>query len=109
MLHQQVACLRGRSREGAWIEIAIRAKAIIVIHCRSREGAWIEIMPRRQNRFPLPVAPARERGLKSQPADKYLGNMCRSREGAWIEITAAFRAALRRMGRSREGAWIEMQ
>ena len=35
--------LLGRSREGAWIEIANGAGMAAVFHGRSREGAWIEI------------------------------------------------------------------
>ena len=54
-----------RSREGAWIEIAIgsifgnrSAKS------RSREGAWIEIHGYKTTFDSGYVAPARERGLK---------------------------------------------
>ena len=32
------------------------------------------------------VAPARERGLKSESRRKCIEHFCRSREGAWIEI-----------------------
>ena len=53
---------------------------------RSREGAWIEI-----NNYAVvvpcgQVAPARERGLKSQNRERVFIVCCRSREGAWIEI-----------------------
>ena len=53
---------------------------------RSREGAWIEM--RNLYRYPvnLPVAPARERGLKSITAPATHKSERRSREGAWIEI-----------------------
>ena len=34
---------RGRSREGAWIEICNSAIFLAVPNGRSREGAWIEI------------------------------------------------------------------
>ena len=80
----------------------------------------------------VPVAPARERGLKWQFVPRRtLRQACRSREGAWIEIRQKhytinlktsvaparerglkyrkqthFHGALR--CRSREGAWIEM-
>ena len=57
--------LSGRSREGAWIEIAIQLGLMHTADSRSREGAWIEIAE-----FDAASAPA--------PG--------RSREGAWIEI-----------------------
>ena len=59
-----------RSREGAWIEIAITREQKTMCSSRSREGAWIEI--RRNN-----VA------SKSQVTR-------RSREGAWIEISDVY-------------------
>ena len=34
--------------------------------CRSREGAWIEITVGDNASLTMPVAPARERGLKSR-------------------------------------------
>ena len=53
-----------RSREGAWIEIKIRAEFNNDPRCRSREGAWIE-MDMFDFYWPsFAVAPARERGLK---------------------------------------------
>ena len=77
--------LYGRSREGAWIEIARTtflarasrvaparerglkspgiAKAVVVVS-RSREGAWIEIVDYHLQSAQASVAPARERGLK---------------------------------------------
>ena len=55
----------GRSREGAWIEMALASAASLTIFSRSREGAWIEILGYRKNGRPSAVAPARERGLKS--------------------------------------------
>ena len=58
-------CLKGRSREGAWIEIPRNANVGQYISGRSREGAWIEMICRRQ-------------ALK--------GVVGRSREGAWIEM-----------------------
>ena len=54
---------------------------------RSREGAWIEIARTLEGKSANSVAPARERGLKSssrrisRPTARR-----RSREGAWIEI-----------------------
>ena len=55
---------------------------------RSREGAWIEIAPITLRADNVPVAPARERGLKLPRLMKNLSwAQCRSREGAWIEIT----------------------
>ena len=53
---------------------------------RSREGAWIEILLERSSGSTSPVAPARERGLKSQWMMVLMLSRCRSREGAWIEI-----------------------
>ena len=35
---------QGRSREGAWIEISVRAEFGNDPRSRSREGAWIEII-----------------------------------------------------------------
>ena len=98
-----------RSREGAWIEIALFCLYILYQTCRSREGAWIEmaagavaggissVAPARERGLkfrllvllvaPLAVAPARERGLKSQRRNSGgSSGRCRSREGAWIEI-----------------------
>ena len=57
-----------RSREGAWIEIAVADLKDMTGACRSREGAWIEIAV---------VIVQRLTGIR------------RSREGAWIEITCA--------------------
>ena len=37
---------KGRSREGAWIEMGEIPKASYIKACRSREGAWIEILLR---------------------------------------------------------------
>ena len=54
----------GRSREGAWIEIAESSSQITVLSRRSREGAWIEIVGGLHQQSALKVAPARERGLK---------------------------------------------
>ena len=54
-----------RSREGAWIEIALPELQKPIKPSRSREGAWIEI-GRRSLTFFIPQR--------------------RSREGAWIEI-----------------------
>ena len=57
--------LKGRSREGAWIEIKRLFTATADKIGRSREGAWIEI----------PVT-----------GDQRIWSSGRSREGAWIEI-----------------------
>ena len=55
--------MRGRSREGAWIEIVDRIHSQTAWR-RSREGAWIE-MPLWARLSPaVRVAPVRERGLK---------------------------------------------
>ena len=65
-MNVEVFCFdAGRSREGAWIEIAAYNNQLSNVAGRSREGAWIEI--------------------------NYVGNVGvvgtgRSREGAWIEI-----------------------
>ena len=54
---------------------------------RSREGAWIEIAKRHAIFTMLPVAPVRERGLKLMVLKTLLFmEKGRSREGAWIEI-----------------------
>ena len=97
---------------------------------RSREGAWIEIAPLIVTKPNLKVAPARERGLKCPMPMYGIPGMSRSREGAWIEIALSANynlgegvvAPARERGlkfslillvytipsRSREGAWIEM-
>ena len=54
------------------------------------------------------VAPARERGLKSQTSGTTDVSPRRSREGAWIEISSAFNLRKNSQSRSREGAWIEI-
>ena len=55
---------------------------------RSREGAWIEIRLDGYEMIHVPVAPARERGLKCpMPLYGVPGLVGRSREGAWIEIS----------------------
>ena len=54
----------GRSRKGAWIEIAIFLTNAITVQCRSRKGAWIEINSLHLTNLRRTVAPARERGLK---------------------------------------------
>ena len=77
---------------------------------RSREGAWIEI----SNSFLTilngeRVAPARERGLKFQELKTpHSLRSCRSREGAWIEMFSYLNSHSPGAGRSREGAWIEI-
>ena len=76
-----------RSREGAWIEMLEVFKNKAFGNGRSREGAWIEIVIAMQIRIGIGVAPARERGLKSQKAADGFCCGCRSREGAWIEIS----------------------
>ena len=56
--------MRGRSRKGAWIEIAEVLCGSIAPAGRSRKGAWIEISPEARVDDVLDVAPARERGVK---------------------------------------------
>ena len=56
----------GRSREGAWIEITPGALLKVNPGGRSREGAWIEIGKQWADGDKKTVAPARERGLKSE-------------------------------------------
>ena len=76
----------GRSRKGAWIEISMnrtRPKQIVVAPARER-GLKSNTM--KEVREVGQVAPARERGLKLY---LYRGGSvahCRSRKGAWIEI-----------------------
>ena len=55
------------------------------------------------------VAPARERGLKSDmDLQTCVEADSRSREGAWIEIGVVRDLKDPQRGRSREGAWIEI-
>ena len=56
---------------------------------RSREGAWIEIAGALTTTYRTNVAPARERGLKSWLVTLKILGGCRSREGAWIEILSS--------------------
>ena len=53
-----------RSRKGAWIEIISARGISTVLSCRSRKGAWIEIQTYPNEMCESIVAPARERGLK---------------------------------------------
>ena len=76
---------------------------------RSREGAWIEIATYGYRRACYEVAPVRERGLKcTGKYDREGSASRRSREGAWIEIFKRLLILSTCFGRSREGAWIEM-
>ena len=61
---QRLLSLR-RSREGAWIEIDGKKVKAPMPKRRSREGAWIEIDNGVGAGVTNSVAPARERGLKS--------------------------------------------
>lgn len=54
------------------------------------------------------VAPARDRGLKSNGQIKPNKNKGRSRKGAWIEMIERSELAVTKLGRSRKGAWIEI-
>ena len=54
----------GRSRKGAWIEIALSANYNLGEGGRSRKGAWIEIPQSPTLLLSIAVAPVRERGLK---------------------------------------------
>ena len=63
---EQEASKRGRSREGAWIEIIVPSPFTIRFLRRPREGAWIEISSCRSSSAMRLVAPVRERGLKLQ-------------------------------------------
>ena len=78
----------GRSREGAWIEIAPVVASPYPDVSRSREGAWIEIRICLGIGIVVIVAPVRERGLKFRRNQWFRIGRSRSREGAWIEITA---------------------
>ena len=56
-------------------------------HCgRSRKGAWIEIALASAASLAIFVAPVRERGLKFYAPDLLSWQFRRSRKGAWIEI-----------------------
>ena len=55
---------QGRSRKGAWIEIAPKSSSTNNSNCRSRKGAWIEIWLTDICTSTCAVAPVRERGLK---------------------------------------------
>ena len=57
--------IKGRSREGAWIEMHVESCVYYDLPCRSREGAWIEIFDSCAYVARYVVAPVRERGLKS--------------------------------------------
>ena len=78
--------LHSRSREGAWIEIAMACVSFMLAQRRSREGAWIEIIKIINKSLLVMVAPVRERGLKFRWLWLLLQHRRRSREGAWIEI-----------------------
>ena len=65
LLTAKVNPLISRSREGAWIEIALASQYNLGEGGRSREGAWIEISAHPCGHKYNKVAPARERGLKS--------------------------------------------
>ena len=76
---------------------------------RSREGAWIEMANNMIVQSMQGVAPVRERGLKSVFLIIFLSEVfCRSREGAWIEIMCCGITTCLDSSRSREGAWIEI-
>ena len=77
---------KGRSREGAWIEIPTLERLWPYGYSRSREGAWIEILKPGIGADYFSVAPARERGLKFEMVKQQTLRHGRSREGAWIEI-----------------------
>ena len=75
---------------------------------RSREGAWIEIALQYPARTSPPVAPVRERGLKS---DEYFdkakaAGVAPVRERGLKSAGEQQSAII--PGRSREGAWIEI-
>ena len=121
---------KGRSREGAWIEITkaslnplrsvvapVRERGLkFCLHGlqldyrrrRSREGAWIEMDRSTLYHSAMPVAPVRERGLKCQIGE----------ESAYQQIVAPVRERglkssaisilFSTLCRSREGAWIEI-
>ena len=104
-----IPAVKGRSREGAWIEIIKMRIKTTKKKCRSREGAWIEIRLFSSLTLTRPVAPARERGLKCHRCNCGAREQCRSRKGAWIEIWAVISFTLSAICRSREGAWIEIR
>ena len=82
--------VKGRSREGAWIEIgrepgrAGREKSVAPVRERG-----LKCLPRPNDTQPGPVAPVRERGLKFENLQDKKERDSRSREGAWIEIPTA--------------------
>ena len=57
----------------------------------------------------LLVAPARERGLKCLRANISSTGSRRSRKGAWIEIVMRICKKVYPLRRSRKGAWIEIK
>ncbi len=85
-MRRRLLPLHSRSREGAWIEIALlisMPKGARVAPVRERGLKFFGFAFQR----PLShVAPVRERGLKSSRLvyDKWVNR--RSREGAWIEM-----------------------
>ena len=85
---------KGRSREGAWIEIIVFNKDYKQELSRSREGAWIEMLLVTPLILYLRVAPVRERGLKCAEFNNDPRMLRRSREGAWIEMDAALNSII---------------
>ena len=99
----------GRSREGAWIEIAIVQNANSITSVAPVRERGLKLCLIMVLALVLPVAPVRERGLKLTGRRVSFRDLCRSREGAWIEIVACIYYTKRDYCRSREGAWIEIQ
>ena len=77
---------RGRSREGAWIEIALACAASALSAVAPARERGLKYYKDGRNVVVDVVAPARERGLKFKLVQALMRIYSRSREGAWIEI-----------------------
>ena len=76
---------------------------------RSRKGAWIEILVRCRGLKKAPVAPVRERGLKSWPPSLTVKRATVAPVRERGLKCSAFGFLAFGSGRSRKGAWIEIK